>query len=659
MWHSSPILLVQNLFAQQIWDAVGIHRLARFTGVFLAAAVPILMMAPWSFAVVVLCIVAIATTISVGPLPAIAVALFLISACTIGMKVVGESHLLATLTGVGLYVFLMTLLAYSPVNYPVVWACILIAPILLDWRSVLKRTRYWTGLVRSAQLRPWSERGAAAFFTFVMMMHWLVVLGPEKSADGLAMHLAVATNIATRHQFTFQPATFVWAVMPKGADFAYSIVYLIGGEFAARLLNLAMLLLLEGLLYTSLRRTTSKAVSLFLAALFATTPLVQLVTGSLFVENTLAAMIFGAVCALWRFGETGRRGLLYAAAVLGGTALAVKVGAASFLAIALPFVIWEVAKRRAVATGLIAASLLVVTGLPAYGIAWWKTGNPVFPFHNEKIHSPLLDPAAGFEDNEFRQPLTWRTPFDLAFRTHLYYEGQNGTLGFQYALFLPLGLLAILFTRSRRAVGSFAIAVGAAILILRSEPNARYLYAVMPLLFVPFGALLEWLQSRRLLFGILLGLAGICGALNLYFLPGSGWYHKDFHMHSPFSQRGREQYTREYIPIRSVLQRFNRVHPGANMFLANDEDVADPLGDVYEGGWHQYNNLVELRKARTLPAMSALFEKWGVHYFTSRKTDPGEQRDPEILTDFLEKCTVLEYRVDQIRLSRLEPAACQ
>ena len=656
---------LRNLFAQHLWDTVGLQRLARFTGLFLAAAVPILLLVPWSFARLALGFVAVGTAISVGPLPLMAVALFLVASCTLGMKVLHageaerwESHLLATLTGVGLYVALMTALAYVPVNYPVVWGALLAAPILLDWRSVRRRAGYWGRLLCSMELRRWSQRCAAALFAFVMMMHWLVVLEPDKSADGLAVHLAVATNIAHRHEFTFQPAVYVWAAMPKGADFAYSVAYLIGGEFGARLWNLAMLLLLEGLLYATLRRSTSQAVSLFLAALFATTPLVELVTGSLFVENTLAVMILGALCAIWRFGETGRRGFLYAAAVLGGTALAVKLGAASFLLVGLPLAVWEVAKRRAVAAGLIALALFLGTGVPAYGIAWWKTGNPIFPFRNEKIHSPLLDPAVSFQDNEFRQPLTWTTPFDLAFRTHSFYEGQNGTLGFQYTLFLPLGLLAVFLARSRRAAGSLAIAVGAAILILRSEPNARYLYAAMPLLFVPFGALLAWLQAHRRLYGTMLVLAGLCGALNLYFLPGSGWYHKDFYMRSPFSQRGRERYARDYIPIRPAIQQFNLAHPGANLFLANDEDVADPLGEVYEGGWHQYNRLLELRKARTLTAMVALFEKWGVHYFTSRKAEPGEQRDPAILGEFLEKCSVLEYQVDQIRVSRLELAAC-
>jgi len=642
---------LQNLFAQHIWDTVGLQRLARFTGLLLAVAVPLLLMVPWAFAGLVFLFVALASAISVGPLPVIAVALFLVSSCTVGSRLAGESHLLSTLTGIGIYVFLMTVLSHFPVNYPAVWASILLAPILLDWRSVRRRARSWIALVQSAELRCWRERCAAAFLAFVLLMHWLVVLGPEKSADGLAMHLAIATNIAHRHAFTFEPAVYVWAAMPKGADFAYSIVYQIGGECGARLLNFAMLLLLLALLYRALRST-----SIFLPALFATTPLVQLVTGSLFVEDTMATMVLGTVSAIWAFGETRRTGFLYAAAILGGTALSVKLGALSFLLFALPFLIWEIAKLRPpVAACALALFLFLIAGLPPYAVAWWKTGNPIFPFRNEKIHSPLLDPTVIFQDNEFRQPLAWTNPFDLTFRTHRFYEGQNGTLGFQYLLFLPLGFLAVFLTKSRRAVSAIVIATGAAILILRSEPNARYLYAAMPLLFVPFGELLSSPKTDRALRGILLALAGVCAALNLYFLPGSGWYHKDFHMRSPFSQAARERYLREYIPIRPAIAQFNRAHPGASIFLANDEDVADPLGDVYQAGWHQYNHLMQLRKARTLPEMTTQFEEWGVYYFAWRKTDPGEQRDPPLLDHFLENCTVLEYQVDQIRLSRLDP----
>ena len=40
--------------------------------------------------------------------------------------------------------------------------------------------------------------------------------------------------------------------------------------------------------------------------------MVQLVTGELFVENLLAAMLLGTMIALWSFGESGQRRFLCA-----------------------------------------------------------------------------------------------------------------------------------------------------------------------------------------------------------------------------------------------------------------------------------------------------------------------------------------------------------
>jgi 4-amino-4-deoxy-L-arabinose transferase-like glycosyltransferase len=59
--------------------------------------------------------------------------------------------------------------------------------------------------------------------------------------------------------------------MPMGADWCYTMVYLLGGEFAARLLNFAMLLLVEALLYRAARRFVSPAIGFVILALFAST----------------------------------------------------------------------------------------------------------------------------------------------------------------------------------------------------------------------------------------------------------------------------------------------------------------------------------------------------------------------------------------------------
>ncbi|HUI53674.1 MAG TPA: glycosyltransferase family 39 protein [Bryobacteraceae bacterium] len=658
-----------HLFSQHVWDADGLKKLIRCTGWYAASAGSVLLVAPWVFATLAVTLAILLTILSAGPLAVLAPAFLLISSCALGARLLGrrredtiEAHLLATLLGLAVYIFLMTLLARTPVHYAATWAVCLAIPVLLDLRGSWRRLACWGNQFRSLGLRTWAERAAFALLVFILVMHWLIVLKPDRSADGLAMHLAIPANIARNHAFTFQPQVFVWSVMPMGADWTYSIAYLLGGESAARLLNFAMLLLVLALLYCEIRRRVSRPLAFLLVASFAATPLVQLVTGSLFIENTLAAMILGSMIAIWRFSAAGDRKLLYLAMALAGTAACVKFGALAFLALAVPFAIVEVCRgwrslgpKPWLACAL-AAVLLVAAAAPTYAIAWWKTGNPIFPFLNEKLHSPLIDPAVQFQDNEFRAALTWHTPFDLTFHTHLYYEAQDGAFGFQYLLLASLCLFALLVADRRWALGAAAVPLGAAILVLKFQPNARYCYAALPLLLPPFAALMEWLRLHgRWLGRILAAYLIACTALNIYFLPTSGWYQKDFYMRSTFSRAGRDRYIRESAPIRKVIADFTRAHPGAPVFLAAEDDIADVAGDVYISNWHQYVILDQLRRAAGMHGTLELLRKWGVQYFIARKPTAANRLDPEPLRRVLETCTLPQSEFDDFYVALLDP----
>ena len=96
---------------------------------------------------------------------------------------------------------------------------------------------------------------------------------------------------------------------------------------------------------------------------------------------------------------------------------------------------------------MLAALLLLAAAAPPYVIAWAKTGSPLFPFLNERFHSGLLEPKADILDPRFHQPLTWKTPYDLTFHSHRYWEGQDGSFGFQYLVLAPLALLTLPFAR--------------------------------------------------------------------------------------------------------------------------------------------------------------------------------------------------------------------
>ena len=268
---------------------------------------------------------------------------------------------------------------------------------------------------------------------------------------------------------------------------------------AARLLNFAILLVLLGLLHRAVRRWVSPGAAWLLVTLFATTPMVQLVTGSLFVENLLAAFVLGMMIALWRFGESGRMPLsvprggprrhchgdqIRRHRLPGARARLRRGGSVA-------------AQEEGGARWGLALGLLLLTAAPPYAIAWVKTGNPIFPFRNDRFHSRQLDPKADIRDIRFHEPLTWNTPYDLTFRSNRYYEGQHGSFGFQYLVIAPLALLTLLVSPRRQAVGAAVVAVTAILLVLNTEPNARYLYPALPLLFVPLAALLGWAAAHQ------------------------------------------------------------------------------------------------------------------------------------------------------------------
>ena len=638
------------LFAQTIWEPEGWTRLVQFAAAYTAVATPLLILVPWLFVWLAIGIGVILTTVFLGPVTVLYVALFLLSAWSLGSLLLNGRRWqakppavpVALLLGISVYLFAMPFVARMPVNYWWSYTLVLAIPI------VIRRPRF---TLPALDLPTWGARAGFAVVLFVVITHWFAMLKPEASADGLSMHLAVPVNIAANHVLTFEPSRFLWAVMPMGADFTYAIVYAAGGEMAARLLNFVLLLVLLTLLFSAVKRLAPTGAAWLIVALFASTPLVQLVTGSLFVENMLAALLFGMMTALWEFGESGDRRYLFVAAALGGAATATKFGALAIVVPALVCAVVEVWKHRT--RWILALALLLVTAAPPYAIAWWKTGNALFPFRPDKYHSKFLDPKADIQDNRFRQPLTWDTPYDLTFRSHRYYEGQDGSFGFPYLWLAPLALLGLLVAARRQTVEAAVVAVSASLAILGSEPNARYLYAALPLYFVPFAGLLGWaVTHQRLLWRVLLCLALASLALNVYFLPGSSYYHKD--LYGPFTRAQREEYTGRTAPVRDAIAWLNLTHPKATVLFAQDSELAGLGGEVYENHWHQYNTMMRIRHADGVAGLQALLAEWKIGYIVASKPTATEYARPKALRDLIDECTVAQYANADVFVAHLE-----
>jgi glycosyltransferase involved in cell wall biosynthesis len=658
-----------DLFSQDLWHPEGLRRFERFAEVYAGLAVLLIFLAPRWFPAILTALLAVLTVMSVGPAPLAAVAFLFLSANALGAMLLrmkkqhaAEDHVCATLLGVGVYTFVMTFACRVPVNYPVVWGIALAAPVLLDLRGFRHRAGEWFAWLKPAQCPPLANRAALALLLFILIAHWFVVLKPESSADGLAMHLSIPVNIATEHRITLEPSRFLWAVMPMAADFSYTIAYLLGGEYASRLVLFAMLLAICALLYRALRRWIGPSAACLLTAAFASTPIVQFVTGALFVENFLAAMILGVMTAIWRLGDTGERRFFYLAMALGGTAMSVKFGALAFVLIALPFAFLEARRHwrslgpRPAATCVAGVVLLLAMAAPPFAVAYVKTGNPLFPFLGTKFPSPFLPKGFDIRDARFKRPLTIRILYDMAFHSDQYYEGQRGSLGFQYLALAPLGLLGFAAVRRRPAVSAAVVAAGASLVIMSTEPNARYLYSAMPLVLIPAGAMLGWAREngRALYSGALLYVIA-CVGLNAYFLPSSSYYHKDFSLKQPFSRAEHDRYVLEAAPVRKVIEYFNRAHPGQTVLFTHEGSNAGTNGVIYENHWHQIATLLKIREAAGVPAMLGLMKDWKIEYFIGRKPIAGDVAQPPALAEFLANCTLPEFEAADYYLARLEP----
>jgi hypothetical protein len=498
-----------------------------------------------------------------------------------------------TLIGVAGWIFAIGIALHFPINTPAVYLIALGIPYLVSFfvgPPLRAAARLLPGLLSL-------PRFPLALLLFVLMAHWLVALKPDVSSDALSIHLALPAAVADQRRWAFDFRNYSWAVMPSGVDGLYTAVYLLGAEPAARLLNFAFLVISAVLVIRIARRWVSLEQAMMAAALFVSTPIVQLVTGSLFIENAWTALLLGAVLALLRYLDDSNPGQLAIIGVLLGAALSSKLIAAAFVlpiaAIAGAVALWRGQGRKA----LLAAALLLLIGLPPYAYARVVTGNPIFPFSNRLFRSPYYPSAQSFDDPRYHAPLSWKTPYLLTFRSEKYIEGQGGAAGFQYFLLL---LPAALLLRRRDQAILFAAAALPATLILIVLPNLRYLYPALPLFSVAFA----WLPGAGYFTPALI-------ALNLWFAPAAGPYDRDFAL---FRKSEIAPYLERMSPARLLIDHLNRAAPGEPVAFFSTDTIAGLRAPAYSDNWHSELYWQRVREAPKPEVIARIFKELKIRH---------------------------------------------
>jgi len=610
------------------WTRVGLSRLAVYCFVFLGLAIFRYALTPLSFFRQLnigtyfagLALVYGVAAIGMGPFAA--VALFVVSATAAGSFVLADSWkerpgelALCMCLGEGLMGFAASLLGRTRFCYPITFLVLLCVPILLRRRWLAARASAIGGKLRSAG----GSAASTAVFGVLLLatgIQFLLVLKPEVGTDSLAMHLALPAYVSIHHHWPYNVREFIWALMPQTTDWCYAITYSIGGEFAARLLNFFNLLAIFGLLYAFIRQHGSHLAALAICGLYATGPLVQVVTGSLFIENLLAALLFASCIAFCAHFE-GRGARQFAAGWLFlGLALSCKAGTLAFLPGLTALALYSAWKRPVGWKGWVVCACGLSIGLYFYAFALLATGNPVFPYANEIFHSELMPRDA--IGSQFREPLTWRTLWDITFHSSRFIEGTDGAAGFQYFLLLPVGLIVTIWRRQTAALLVAAVALSALFLGFGQMSYLRYLYPALLVLMVPMALWVEE-QNRRSGFQkwFAYGVVAVVGLLNILFQASAGWYHRDFVWNQIWNPEGAAEYVRSFAPARNMVEALNRIAPGEPALFCQYDHIAGLAGPAYTTNWHTYHRNRDLLNSLEAIDVLQFLDKNHIRYIAS------------------------------------------
>lgn len=670
---------LRHLYWGYVWREEGLAKLERFAAIFWTAFLVVWILRRRAIRPAILAAGFVIVVTVAGPWVAVAMVLFFGGSWAVGALLLKyESDLFRVCLGfVALQTF-MYATARVGLCYPAVIFALLLVPTLFAYRQVVPKVVNLFRHCRSGPENRW-QVVAEGLLGFILFCSLLLALSPEVGADALAMHLAVGTDIAAHHRFTFTPAVVSWSAMPLGADFCFAIACNLGGEMAARLANFGFFVLLLGVLFALGRRFTNRSADVFLAlAMFASCSLAQFAVDSLMVENLWALLCAAMLLALLSYYEEGGNSYLLLCASFGGGAMMIKLGSLAFVIAILPFVgyaIWHRWShedvRKPLVIPLAAALLLSLSAIP-YALAYASTGNPVFPFSNAFWKSPLLNTTASLVDFRWRKPIRPSILWDLTFDTSKYLESRPGGFGFTFLLF-ALPCCAAISRRWRFPVlACVFVPLIFAALTFHEVRYARYIYPGLAIasLLVVFPLRIAHLGNRAL-YAILAVLAILGTGLNYYFVPVFSGYEGDFYN---LTEPHREQYMQTYYRPYGVVNQLNRTYPGAPVLFVDTVDIAGLSAQPYALTWHFYpltsaikraDSFAEIRRAlnaysiRYIVHSAAPEAKWAVRTSEDASRSPWNTTYvPTLFNSFLEKETVPIFSAAgwEIRELRSEPA---
>jgi len=565
---------------------------------------------------------------------------------------------LATLAGLALIVGALSFSAQWRIHYAPVYATLLAVPLLFALRALPRYVERARSLLRAPSPLSLAERAWLALLGVVLVLHLFTAAKPEVGFDAHTMHLQFARLVAASHVWRYDVGRYAWAVMPLGADWMFAVAYVLGGEACVRLLNAAFGILAGWLVYRLARASAPRLPALVSVTLFASAPLAFLVTGLLYSETLWCAFVIGTLVAALDWLKTRSQAALCVICLLAAGALQAKAIAILWLvplAVALMLASrGSVLQLHGARARLVACVSLLIGAWP-YGNAWWRTGNPVFPFMNGVFRSPLFETARSFDNPLYHHPLLPWTPYQLVLDSGRFIEGATGAPGFHWLLLFPV--IAIAFALRRRPrLQWFCVAI-AAIFFVAVYLQQAYLRYLLPALLIAAAAAawaLADLPDGRAARAIVAAAGVALVALNLRFMNAGSWTNAELCPTCAFDTQARNRYVAHYAPLAIVSEWLNTNLPDARVgfFTLQDPSPAGYTGYSRSLHWHDPAVSAAFARARDADDILAIARAWKLTHVVVHVVPA---RYEQAVADFRDRYTKPVWQFENYRVAAIVP----
>lgn len=561
--------------------------------------------------------------------------------------------------GAAVFVIVLNVLVRFEINTPFTYGLLLLLPCLQvrTLKDVLGR---FTSSFQSGPSLSLGEIGVGSLLLFIVVLHMAGAGLPERYADGALYHLYLNQTVARLGFWPGDFYSFVWALMPAGTDWLHGIGEVLVGELGTKAMSYLVFILMLGVVYhASLISGVTRARSLLVTALVASTPMAFILTAALFIENGLTLFAFCAFLVLSEKDISVSRRII-CAAILIAAALATKLHAVVFaapLAMFALWISWRDGIRRNLYAICIAIGILAI-GSFAYAYAYVKTGNPIFPFFNAIFKSPYYA-LENFADTRWHQPVPLDFFYHITFHTNLYGEFRDGAFGFQAISLVVSVVLAAILTNTRHCMAVF-VGLFYIFVISMSTTYARYLYPGLVFVSYGAGALLMLSYKEQTIdryWKRFVGLAvTLVVVLNVCFFNSAGWPLEQNFLSGFTSQEKWEEVAEQSLPQLALNKRASQDGlPSPRVLLFGDAVAAHIAGTPLPVNWYNSRLVDKFRQAKTVEDIRQILAQMKATHASFDSRNNLYELNMKLIGEALEKFGEPISRASTLVLYRIHP----